>query len=146
MGDLNYLGCGPGCAACPVAHQAGWLGWTAMTYLDHAATTPMLPEAVDAYLEATGTVGNASSLHAPGRQARRRVEEAREQVASALGGRPTRPATGWSPGRWNTTRYWMPCAGWSRTRGRRCPGCRSIRPAGCPRMRSPRCSTTTWRW
>src|SRR5438093_9030005 len=89
MGDLNYLGCGPGCAACPVAHQAGWLGWTAMTYLDHAATTPMLPEAVDAYLAATGTVGNASSLHAPGRQARRRVEEAREQVASALRARPS---------------------------------------------------------
>src|SRR5205823_13707664 len=43
----------------------------------------------DAYLEATGTVGNASSLHAPGRQARRRVEEAREQVASALRARPS---------------------------------------------------------
>jgi cysteine desulfurase len=60
-----------------------------MAYLDHAATTPMLPEAVDAYLSATGTVGNASSLHAPGRQARRRVEEAREQVASALRARPS---------------------------------------------------------
>src|SRR2546430_3503817 len=60
-----------------------------MAYLDHAATTPMLPEAVDAYLAATGTVGNASSLHAPGRYARRRVEEAREQVASALRARPS---------------------------------------------------------
>ena len=60
-----------------------------MAYLDHAATTPMLPEAVDAYLSATGTVGNASSLHAPGRQARRRAEEAREQVASALRARPS---------------------------------------------------------
>jgi cysteine desulfurase len=60
-----------------------------MAYLDHAATTPMLPEAVDAYLAATGTLGNASSLHAPGRQARRRVEEAREQVASALRARPS---------------------------------------------------------
>jgi cysteine desulfurase len=60
-----------------------------MAYLDHAATTPMLPEAVEAYLGATGTVGNASSLHAPGRQARRRVEEAREQVASALRARPS---------------------------------------------------------
>src|SRR2546430_14707135 len=60
-----------------------------MAYLDHAATAPMLPEAVDAYLAATGTVGNASSLHAPGRQARRRVEEAREQIASALRARPS---------------------------------------------------------
>src|SRR5690348_1971402 len=60
-----------------------------MAYLDHAATTPMLPEAVDAYLAASRSVGNASSLHAPGRQARRRVEEAREQVAALLGARPS---------------------------------------------------------
>ncbi|OLB77308.1 MAG: cysteine desulfurase NifS [Actinobacteria bacterium 13_2_20CM_2_71_6] len=60
-----------------------------MAYLDHAATTPMLPEAVDAYLAASRAVGNASSLHAPGRQARRRVEEAREQVAAVLGARPS---------------------------------------------------------
>src|SRR5437773_10165969 len=60
-----------------------------MAYLDHAATTPMLPEAVDAYLAASQVVGNASSLHAAGRQARRRVEEAREQVAALLGARPS---------------------------------------------------------
>src|SRR2546430_12488690 len=60
-----------------------------MAYLDHAATTPMLPEAVDAYLTAAGTVGNASSLHGPGRYARRRAEEAREQIAAALGARPS---------------------------------------------------------
>src|SRR2546423_9559794 len=60
-----------------------------MASLDHAATTPMLPEALDAYLAASRTVGNASSLHAPGRQARRRVEEAREQIAGALGARPS---------------------------------------------------------
>src|SRR2546430_16059344 len=60
-----------------------------MAYLDHAATTPMLREAVDAYLAAAGTVGNASSLHGPGRYARRRAEEAREQIAAALGARPS---------------------------------------------------------
>src|SRR5262245_17215505 len=60
-----------------------------MSYLDHAATTPMLPEAVEAYVAAAGTVGNASSLHAPGRLARRRVEESRERVAAALGARPS---------------------------------------------------------
>jgi cysteine desulfurase len=58
-------------------------------YLDHAATTPMLPAAVQAYVDAAACVGNASSLHAPGRSARRRVEEAREQVAASLGARPS---------------------------------------------------------
>jgi cysteine desulfurase len=60
-----------------------------MTYLDHAATTPMLPEAIEAYTAGAQLVGNASSLHAAGRAARRRVEEAREKVAAALGARPS---------------------------------------------------------
>jgi cysteine desulfurase len=60
-----------------------------VAYLDHAATTPMLPEAVEAYVAAAATVGNASSLHAAGRDARRRVEEARERVAASLGARPS---------------------------------------------------------
>src|SRR5690606_5081948 len=59
-----------------------------MVYLDHAATTPMLPEALEAYVAASREWGNPSSLHGPGRRARRRVEEAREQVAAALGARP----------------------------------------------------------
>jgi cysteine desulfurase len=60
-----------------------------MTYLDHAATTPMLPEAVEAYTAALGEVGNPSSLHASGRRARRAVEESRERIAAALGARPS---------------------------------------------------------
>ena len=60
-----------------------------MAYLDHAATTTMLAEAVEAYVRAARDVGNASSLHAPGRRARRVVEEARERVAAALGARPS---------------------------------------------------------
>jgi cysteine desulfurase len=60
-----------------------------MTYLDHAATTPMLPEAIEAYTAAAGLVGNASSLHGAGRLARRSVEEARERIAAALGARPS---------------------------------------------------------
>jgi cysteine desulfurase len=60
-----------------------------MAYLDHAATTPMLPEAVEAYAAAARNVGNASSLHGPGRRARRTVEEARELVAASLGARPS---------------------------------------------------------
>ncbi|MFV2100499.1 cysteine desulfurase family protein [Micromonospora sp. LOL_024] len=60
-----------------------------MAYLDHAATTPMLDEALEAYVATAREVGNASSLHAFGRRARRRVEESRERVAAALGARPS---------------------------------------------------------
>src|SRR4051794_27718055 len=60
-----------------------------MAYLDHAATTPMLPEALDAYVAAAREVGNPSSLHAAGRGARRRVEESRERIAAVLGARPS---------------------------------------------------------
>jgi cysteine desulfurase len=60
-----------------------------MAYLDHAATTPMLAEALDAYVAAAGEVGNPSSLHAAGRGARRLVEESRERVAAVLGARPS---------------------------------------------------------
>jgi cysteine desulfurase len=60
-----------------------------MAYLDHAATTPVLPEALDAYVATARELGNASSLHAPGRHARRRVEESRERVAAAIGARPS---------------------------------------------------------
>jgi cysteine desulfurase len=58
-------------------------------YLDHAATTPMVPEAVEAMAARLGDVGNPSSLHASGRAARRLVEEARETLAAALGARPS---------------------------------------------------------
>lgn len=58
-------------------------------YADHAATTPMLPQARDVWLSHANTGGNASSLHATGRRARQVVEEAREQIAEALGVRPS---------------------------------------------------------
>ncbi|WP_110181805.1 cysteine desulfurase family protein [Nocardioides solisilvae] len=61
---------------------------TSPVYLDHAATTPMLPEAVEAMVRQQGVPGNASSLHGSGRQARRVVEEGRERIAHALGCRP----------------------------------------------------------
>ena len=60
-----------------------------MAYLDHAATTPMLPEAAEAMTAAFREVGNASSLHAAGRRARRTVEESRERLAAAVGARPS---------------------------------------------------------
>ncbi|MBL7499810.1 cysteine desulfurase [Frankia sp. CNm7] len=60
-----------------------------MNYLDHAATTPMRPEALAAYAAAHTVAGNPSSLHAGGRQARRVVEESRETLAAELGCRPS---------------------------------------------------------
>jgi cysteine desulfurase len=60
-----------------------------MIYLDNAATTRMRPEAREAmepFLDAD--YGNASSLHAAGRRARRALEDARETVASSLGADP----------------------------------------------------------
>ncbi|MFD3455478.1 cysteine desulfurase family protein [Streptomyces sp. NPDC058691] len=60
-----------------------------MAYFDHAATTPMLPEAVAAMTAHLAVTGNASSLHAAGRRARRTVEESREALAAALGARPS---------------------------------------------------------
>lgn len=60
-----------------------------MVYLDHAATTPMHPAAVEAMTAVLGTVGNASSLHTSGRTARRRIEESRELIAEKLGARPS---------------------------------------------------------
>lgn len=58
-------------------------------YLDHAATTPMRPEAIEAMVAAMADVGNASSLHTAGRAARRRLEESRESLAARLGARPS---------------------------------------------------------
>lgn len=58
-------------------------------YLDHAATTPMRPAAIEAMTSALTSVGNASSLHGSGRSARRRLEESRETLAGLLGARPS---------------------------------------------------------
>ena len=58
-------------------------------YLDHAATTPMLPEALAAMTEELAQLGNPSSLHNAGRRARRVVEESRELIAEAYGARPS---------------------------------------------------------
>src|SRR5215471_11657882 len=60
-----------------------------LVYLDHAATAPMLPEAVAAMTEELARLGNPSSLHHAGRRARRVVEESREQIAEAFSARPS---------------------------------------------------------
>lgn len=61
-----------------------------MIYLDHAATTPVMTEALEAMLPYHREVfGNPSSVYAAGREARKAVEEAREAVAGAVGAFPT---------------------------------------------------------
>src|SRR5262245_29366286 len=60
-----------------------------VAYLDHAATTPLRPEAFAAmapYL--TGAFGNPSGQHSVAREAKTGLEVAREQVAAALGCEP----------------------------------------------------------
>ncbi|MGH2462287.1 MAG: cysteine desulfurase family protein [Candidatus Limnocylindria bacterium] len=58
-------------------------------YLDHAATTPLRPEVLQAMVPyLTEHFGNPSSLHAAGRRARQGLDEAREAVAVALGAKP----------------------------------------------------------
>jgi cysteine desulfurase len=58
------------------------------TYLDWNATAPLRPQARAAMAAAMAVVGNPSSVHAEGRAARHLVEEAREQVAAAVGAEP----------------------------------------------------------
>lgn len=60
-----------------------------MVYLDNSATTPLAPEVADAMsLWRERSFANASSVHRGGQQARVRLEEAREQIAGALGAEP----------------------------------------------------------
>lgn len=54
-------------------------------YLDHASTTPMRPELVDGYFAQLQVVGNPSSVHGSGQQARRAMEDSRDRLANALG-------------------------------------------------------------
>lgn len=60
-----------------------------MIYLDHAATTPMRPDAREAmapYL--SGVFGNSSGVHDVSRRAKNALEEARERVAGLIGAKP----------------------------------------------------------
>lgn len=54
-------------------------------YLDYNATAPVRPEVIEAVVAVMSAVGNASSVHAAGRQARKRVDEARATVAALVG-------------------------------------------------------------
>ncbi|MFZ5989787.1 MAG: cysteine desulfurase NifS [Bacillota bacterium] len=57
-----------------------------LIYLDHAATTPVSPEVLEAMLPYfTEKFGNASSIYSIGRESKKAIEEAREKVAKAIG-------------------------------------------------------------
>lgn len=61
-----------------------------MIYLDHAATSPLRPEALEAMLPFLGArFGNPSGLYGIGRDAQAAVDEARATVAACLGARPS---------------------------------------------------------
>ena len=57
-------------------------------YLDHAATSPIRPQVLEAYTDALRVVGNPSSIHADGQNARAILEEGRALVAASLGADP----------------------------------------------------------
>jgi len=83
MSDIDGAGGNP--VPTPEARSAP----AVLAYLDHAATTPMVPEALAAMTEELAQLGNPSSLHNAGRRARRVVEESRELIAEAYGARPS---------------------------------------------------------
>jgi cysteine desulfurase len=60
----------------------------AYAYLDHNATSPLRPAALEAVVEALRAGGNPSSVHRPGRAARSRIDRARRQVAGLVGALP----------------------------------------------------------
>jgi cysteine desulfurase len=62
---------------------------THRAYLDHAATTPMIPAARERWMQVSEMAGNPSSLHTAGRSVRQVVEEARESIAADLRTRPS---------------------------------------------------------
>ncbi len=64
------------------------MGRRGTVYLDHAATTPLRRESIDAVTSALRVVGNPSSIHSAGQEARRLLEESREQVAATVGADP----------------------------------------------------------
>ncbi|MFD5898553.1 cysteine desulfurase family protein [Streptomyces sp. NPDC060366] len=73
--------------------EAGWRmmngpNGSGTSYFDYNATAPIRPEAAAAVIEAMQAVGNASSMHEPGRQAAHRVDDARRQIAELLGCSP----------------------------------------------------------
>ncbi|KQR04496.1 cysteine desulfurase family protein [Deinococcus sp. Leaf326] len=89
-----------------------------MIYLDYAATHPMTPAALDAYVRAAALPGNPASVHAAGQAARERLEDGRAQMAAALRVDP-RTLTVNSGGTEGDNHVVLGCAlAWEEARGR----------------------------
>jgi cysteine desulfurase len=95
-------------------------------YLDHAATTPILPEALAAFTDALGTVGNPSSIHSAGQHARMLLEDGRARVAASLGADPVEVV--FTSGGTESINLAVKGLFWARQRDRRRP--RIVVPAG----------------
>jgi cysteine desulfurase len=83
-GGGSYIGAAPKLA---IGRKPRQLSSADRLYLDHAATTPVLPEARAAVAQALERWANPSSPHADGRAARAELERARRGIADALGWR-----------------------------------------------------------
>jgi cysteine desulfurase len=95
-------------------------------YLDHAATTPILPEALAAFTAALTTVGNPSSIHSAGQHARMLLEDGRARVAASLGADPVEVV--FTSGGTESINLAVKGLFWARQRDRRRP--RIVVPAG----------------
>ena len=83
-GVRSYIGAGVQVA---IGRNPRVLNPTERTYLDHAATTPLIPAAREAAVRGFEAWANPSSPHAEGRAARALLEEARSTIAEVLGWR-----------------------------------------------------------
>ncbi|PZE62309.1 cysteine desulfurase NifS [Curtobacterium sp. MCPF17_047] len=95
-------------------------------YLDHAATTPILPAALAAFTDAMATVGNPSSIHSAGQHARMLLEDGRARVAASLGADPVEVV--FTSGGTESINLAVKGLFWARQRDRRRP--RIVVPAG----------------
>jgi cysteine desulfurase len=95
-------------------------------YLDHAATTPILPEALAAFTDALTTVGNPSSIHSAGQHAKMLLEDGRARVAASLGAEPVEVV--FTSGGTESINLAVKGLFWARQRDRRRP--RIVVPAG----------------
>jgi len=95
-------------------------------YLDHAATTPILPEALAAFTDALTTVGNPSSIHSAGQRAKMLLEDGRARVAASLGADPVEVV--FTSGGTESINLAVKGLFWARQRDRRRP--RIVVPAG----------------
>jgi cysteine desulfurase len=95
-------------------------------YLDHAATTPILPAALAAFTDALTTVGNPSSIHSAGQHAKMLLEDGRARVAASLGADPVEVV--FTSGGTESINLAVKGLFWARQRDRRRP--RIVVPAG----------------